>query len=73
MRGSMGYHFHMAAEGHTMKANKIQAAEKQLDRALANLDRVANYLEDAGLSEQAHMLDGAGEPVEQVREILAAL
>ena len=29
-----------------MKINKIQAAQKQLDRALANLDRVANYLED---------------------------
>jgi hypothetical protein len=49
-----------------MKVNKIKAAQKQLDRALANLDRVANYLEDAGLSEQAHMLDGAGEPVEAV-------
>jgi hypothetical protein len=56
-----------------MKANKIEAAKNQLDRALANLDRVANYLEEAGLQEQAHMLDGAGEPVEEVREILAAL
>ncbi len=56
-----------------MKAKKIKAAQKQLDRALVNLDRIANYLEDAGPSEQAHMLDGAGEPVEAVRDVLAAL
>jgi hypothetical protein len=42
-----------------MKTDRIKAAQKQVDRALANLDRVANYLEDAGLSEQVHMLDGA--------------
>jgi hypothetical protein len=29
---------------------KIKAAQKQLDRALANLDRAANCLEEAGLT-----------------------
>jgi hypothetical protein len=52
---------------------KIKAAQKQLDRALANLDRAANHLEEIGLTAQSHILDRAGEPIEQLREILAAL
>ena len=36
-----------------------ETAQKQLDRALANLDRVANYLEEAGLTAQSGSLDGA--------------
>ncbi|MFZ0276978.1 MAG: hypothetical protein WA254_12120 [Candidatus Sulfotelmatobacter sp.] len=56
-----------------MKANKIQAAQKQLDRALANLDRVADYLETAGLKDQSNRLVGAADHVEDVRETLAAL
>ena len=52
---------------------KLVAAQKQLDRALANLDRVAGYLEEAGLTAQSHSLDGAADRVEDVRETLAAL
>jgi hypothetical protein len=52
---------------------KLKAAQKQLDRALANLDRAANYLEAAGLTPQSHDLDAAGKPIEELREILAAL
>jgi len=52
---------------------KIKAAQKQLDRALANLDRAANCLEEAGLTPQAHILDGAGESVEELRDTLAGL
>jgi hypothetical protein len=52
---------------------KIKAAQKQLDRALANLDRAANLLEEAGLTPQSQILDGAGGPIEELREILAAL
>jgi hypothetical protein len=52
---------------------KIKAAQKQLERALANLDRAANYLEDAGLAPQAHNLDGAADTVEDMRETLAGL
>jgi hypothetical protein len=51
----------------------IKAAQKQLDRALASLDRAANYLEKAGLTPQAHALDGAGEPIEALRDVLEAL
>ena len=52
---------------------KIKAAQKQLDRALANLDRAANHLEELGLGPQAHILDKAGEAVEELSEALAAL
>ena len=52
---------------------KIKAAQKQLDRALANLDRAANYLEEAGLTPQAHKVDGAADALEDMRETLAAL
>jgi hypothetical protein len=52
---------------------KIKAAQKQLDRALANLDRAANYLEEAGLAAQAHRVDGMGDKLEDMRETLAAL
>jgi hypothetical protein len=52
---------------------KIKAAQKQLDRALANLDRAANYLEESGLTPQSHILDGAADCVEDLRETLAAL
>jgi hypothetical protein len=46
---------------------KIKAAQKQLDRALANLDRAANYLEESGLAPQSHILDGAADRVEDLR------
>jgi hypothetical protein len=52
---------------------KLKAAQTQLDRALANLDRAANYLDEAGLTHQAHDLDGAGESIEDLRDVLAAL
>lgn len=52
---------------------KIKAAQKQLDRALANLDRAANYLEEAGLTPQAAHIDGAADKLEDMRETLAAL
>jgi hypothetical protein len=52
---------------------KIKAAQKQLVRALANLERAANHLEEAGLTPQAYILDEAGESVEELSEILAAL
>jgi hypothetical protein len=52
---------------------KIKAAQKQLVRALANLERAANHLEEAGLTPQAYELDAAGESVEKLSEILAAL
>jgi hypothetical protein len=52
---------------------KIKAAQKQLDRALANLERAANHLEEVGLESQAHSLDAMGQPVEDLRDILAAL
>lgn len=52
---------------------KIKAAQKQLARALANLERAANHLEEAGLKPQAYILDEAGESVEDLSEILAAL
>ena len=52
---------------------KIKAAQQQLDRALANLDRAANYLEQAGLVPQAHNLDGVGESIEELRDTLAEL
>jgi hypothetical protein len=50
-----------------------ETAQKQLDRALANLDRVAGYMEDAGLATQRNLLDAAADRVEDVREPLAAL
>jgi hypothetical protein len=52
---------------------RANRAQKQLERALSNLDAVANYLEEAGLTNQAHSLDAAGEPIEAVRDMLAAL
>jgi hypothetical protein len=52
---------------------KIKAAQKQLVRALASLERAANHLDDAGLAPQAHILDQAGEAVEELSETLAAL
>ncbi len=42
---------------------EIKAAQKQLDRALANLDLAANCLEEAGLTAQAQNSDGAGRPL----------
>ena len=52
---------------------KIKAAQKQLEFALANLDRAANYLEEAGLTPQSHSLDGAADTLDDMREMLAAL
>jgi hypothetical protein len=52
---------------------KLKQAQKQLDRALANLEHAANRLEEAGLQHQAHDLDTAGEPIERLRDVLAAL
>jgi hypothetical protein len=52
---------------------KIKAAQKQLVRALANLERATNHLKEAGLTPQAHILDEAGESVEELSDILAAL
>jgi len=52
---------------------KLKAAQKQLDLALANLDRAAQCLEEAGLTPQAHALDGVADPVEELRNTLAAL
>jgi hypothetical protein len=59
--------------GGAADVKKIKAAQKQLDRALANLDRAANHLEGLGLGPQAHILDEAGEAVEELSETLAAL
>jgi hypothetical protein len=52
---------------------KIKLAKKQLDRALADMERAANNLDDAGFTPQAHLLDEAGGPVEKLRDTLAAL
>jgi hypothetical protein len=52
---------------------KLKEAEKQLNRGLKNLERAANLIEDAGFQPQAHDLDGLGEPIEELRDTLAAL
>lgn len=52
---------------------KIKAAQKHLDRALANLEAAANCLEEVGLEPQALNLDEMGGPVEELRDILAEL
>jgi len=55
-----------------MTMNKAKA-QKQLKRILADLDRVAQYLEDAGFYTQSDKLDGAAEQAEGVQHSLAAL
>lgn len=52
---------------------RVEAAQKQLARALAKLERAANHLEDADLVPQSQALDAAGETIETLHEILAAL
>ncbi|MGB8834590.1 MAG: hypothetical protein WCC95_20740 [Candidatus Sulfotelmatobacter sp.] len=44
-----------------------------MKRGGESYDRAAFVLEEVGLEPQAHFLDGADEPIEELREILAEL
>ena len=50
-----------------------QKLQKQLERVLTDLDRVAGVLEKAGFDTQRDLLDLAADRVEDVQESLSAL
>ena len=52
---------------------KLRQAQKQLTRGLANLERAANLIEEAGFRLQAHDLDKWGGPIEELRDTLQDL
>jgi hypothetical protein len=52
---------------------KIEAALKQMERGLECNDRAAFLLEEVGLEPQAQALDGAAEPIDALRDMLAEL
>lgn len=64
-----------ATQKQSANMKKLKAAMKELDLELKHRDRAANLLEEAGLTPQAHMLDGDGtaESIEALRDMLAAL
>jgi hypothetical protein len=55
------------------KPMNLTTAQKQLNHALKNLDRVANYLEGAGLTAQSDNVDGAADRIQDVLDTLESL
>lgn len=51
----------------------IEATKRELDLALTHGDKGANLLEEAGLGPQALAIDGAAQPIEELRDTLAAV
>jgi hypothetical protein len=51
----------------------LTTARKELNHALKNLDRVANYLEGAGLTAQSDNVDGAADRIQDVLDTLESL
>jgi hypothetical protein len=52
---------------------KLRQAQKQLTRGLANVERAANLIEEAGLQPQAHDLDKWSGHIEELRDTLQDL
>jgi hypothetical protein len=52
---------------------KLKQAQKQLTRGLANVERAANLIEDAGFQPQAHDLDKWSGHIEELRDTLQDL
>jgi hypothetical protein len=52
---------------------KLKAAQKHLDRALASYDRAASLIEEAGLAPMTNRVDEVADAVEDLSNTLASL